>query len=70
MSDPALLEDDRQAAWDRRLASLPLCDICGESITDCTRYYFAKQDLFFCPRCVSSMEEPNEPFEIEYPEED
>lgn len=65
MSDPALLEDDRQAAWDRRLASLPLCDICGEPITDDTRYYFATLDSFFCPRCVSSMEEPNEPLEFE-----
>lgn len=65
MSDPALLEDDRQAAWDRYLTSLPVCDRCGEPITDDTRYYFAKQDLFFCPRCVSSMEEPNEPLEFE-----
>lgn len=65
MSDPALLEDDRQAAWDRYLTSLPVCDRCGEPITDDTRYYFAKQDLFFCPRCVSSMEETNEPLEFE-----
>lgn len=65
MSDPALLEDARQAAWDRYLASLPLCDICGEPITDDTRYYFENRDLYFCPRCVSSMEEPNEPLEFE-----
>lgn len=65
MDDVVLMEAYRQAAWDRRLASLPVCDRCGEPITDDNRYYFEKQDLFFCPRCVSSMEEPNEPLEFE-----
>lgn len=68
--DPAQEADAREAAWVRTLSALPVCAICGEPITSDIRYYFRKRDEFICPACISWAEEPNAPFEIEYPEED
>lgn len=53
-----------------RRGAFPVCALCGEPILGDTRYYFRRLDKFVCPACISWAEEPNEPFEIEYPEED
>ena len=68
--DPAKQADARETAWERFRGEFPVCALCGEPILGDTRYYFRRLDKFACPACISWAEEPNEPFEIEYPEED
>lgn len=68
--DPARQADARETAWERFRGTFPVCALCSEPILGDTRYYFRRLDKFVCPACISWAEEPNEPFEIEYPEED
>lgn len=68
--DPAYQELQREARWTRAVDSCPVCVNCGEPIIADTRFYFPKRDEFWCPDCISLMEEPNDIFENVPPEED
>lgn len=39
---------------ERRLAKLPVCDICGEPIQD--GYYYDICDMTICPTCMADHE--------------
>lgn len=44
--------DDKCAADEAYIKYLPVCDDCGQTITDET--YFEVGDAIFCPECMDS----------------
>jgi hypothetical protein len=63
--DPAQQAADREAKWDRYLASLPRCNRCGKEITGPKLVYIKSHDEYYCLDCIDAMTEFNEAAEVE-----
>ena len=51
MTEPWLLEQQRQDRWDAILARRPRCCLCGEPILEPEALVL--EEKFYCDRCVS-----------------
>ncbi len=60
--DPVIQAEQREALWDKYIANLPVCDVCGLNFTKGSTLRGRAGDVTLCKDCIEVLEENMEIF--------